>query len=375
MVLFRFKALFAKKGVNMGKDLKGKEIGEGIYQLPSKKYHARVYCLGKRIGQTFDTVQEARIWVAERQMASAEKKFFPSMSLNEWYGYWIEEIKRPAVKYGTYETYRDIYTNRIKPKLGNMKLDEIKPIDCQVILNQELKHHKKSTVKHTLICMQQIFNSAVDNELLEHSPVRKIKVGNEKNERRVFTAKEQQDFIEHINKHRFKYRDECMFILETGLRIGELLGLKWSDVQDNKIVISRSMFFVRKEHRYIETTPKTKAGNRTIPLTSKAYAILKGRKVTRMDYIFFNPERTTRYNMTKSLWNVCNSMEIERISAHGLRHTFATRCIEAGMKPKTLQKILGHSTLSMTMDLYVHVTDETLEKEMQKFDRWVTYGS
>ena len=86
-----------------------------------------------------------------------------------------------------------------------------------------------------------------------------------------------------------------------------------------------------------------------------------------IDYVFLDdPDRKTRVNMDKSLWWVCDRLGMEHISAHGLRHTFATRCVECGMRPKTLQKILGHSSLSITMDLYVHVTDESLEEEIGK---------
>lgn len=353
----------------MGKDLKGKEIGEGVYQLQSGKYCARVAGFGKRISKTFDRLVEAKIWVAERQARTSTKLFDEAMTLDEWFNYWIEDIKRPAVKYSTYESYRDIYTNRIKDKMGYMRLQNIRAIDCQKLLNDELKINKHSTVKHTLMCLQQLFNSAVDGELIDHSPVEKIRIrGGEKKERRVLTAEEQRKLVEYVTSHNLKHSDEWLFILETGLRIGELLGLKWSDVEDRKIYVRRQMYYVREDRHYIETTPKTQSGMRMIPLTKKAYSILKNRKVTRLDYIFLDPKTETRVDSTRALWHVCDKIGIERISVHGLRHSFATRCIEAGMRPKTLQKILGHSTLAMTMDLYVHVTDDTLEEEMKKLE-------
>jgi len=354
----------------MGKDLKGKELGEGVYQLKSGKYFARASGYGKRIGKAFDDLPSARIWLSEIQIkADNPAVFAKTVTLNEWYDYWIENVKIPTVKIGTYQNYQKIYSSRIKDVLGNKKLNDIRLIDCQCLLNNELKSHKSSTVKQTLVCLQQMFNSAVDNELLAKSPAAKAKVrsGCQK-ERRVFTADEQKRFVEHINNHQFKYRDECLFILETGLRIGELLGLKWSDVKDGKITIRRSMYYDFYNHRYVETTVKTNAGNRTIPLTNKARSILKHRKMTRIDYIFFDPKQKTKVSIDKSLWWACDKMGIERISVHGLRHSFATRCIENGMTPKTLQRILGHSNISITMNLYVHVTDETLEKEMLQME-------
>ena len=357
----------------MGKDLNGKELGEGVYQLKSGKYFARASGYGKRIGKAFDNLPSARMWLSERQLNADKPMLFnETMTLNEWYEYWIENIKLTTVKLGTYQSYERIYDNRIRDTLGHRRLQEIKLIDCQCLLNSELKKHKASTVNQTLICLQQIFNSAVDNELLEHSPVQKAKVRvGRREERRVFTADEQKRFIEHIKTHRFKYRDECLFILETGLRIGELLGLKWSDVSGGKIHVRRSMYYDYKSRQYIETTTKTDAGTRTIPLTTKAKSILANRKVTRIDYIFLKSNQTTRVNIDKSLWWACDKIGIDRISIHGLRHSFATRCIENGMNPKTLQKILGHANLNITMNLYVHVTDETLVKEMQKIENFM----
>jgi len=353
----------------MGKDLKGREIGEGVYQLPSKRYCARVSGFGKRISKTFDNLQEARLWIAKKQIRENPSDFSQDMTLNEWYEYWIVEIKSPSVKISTLAGYKDIYEKHIKQQLGYMRLKEIKLIDCQALINNELKKNKWGTVKHTLVCLNQMFNSAVDFELIDRSPSEKVKHTTDIiEERRVMTVEEQKLFVNYIKNNSYKYRDESLFILETGLRIGELLGLKWSDIQDKKITVSRSMFWDRHEKKYYETTPKTQAGKRIIPLTNTAYSILKNRKLTRMDYIFLDPDHNTKGSMCSSMKYVCQKIGIEKISPHGLRHTFATRCIEAGMQPKTLQKILGHAKITMTMDLYVHVTDDTLIQEIKKLE-------
>lgn len=353
----------------MGKDLKGKEIGEGIYQLPSKRYCARVSGFGRRITKTFNNLQEARLWIAERQMRASPSDFSQDMTLNEWYEYWIENIKRPSVKIGTYELYCRIYRIHIKGKLGYMRLSNIKPLDCHNMIINMSKKYSRTVVEHTFYCLRQLMDSAVENELIDHTPVKALKLKSEpREERRVFTAQEQKAFCDYVRTHKFKYRDECLFVLETGLRIGELLGLKWSDVDftQRKIEVKRSMCYVVGQKKYIEVEPKTSSGVRTIPLTDKAYKILKGRKITGINYIFLDISRTTRVGLDPPLGTVCKHLGIDKISIHGLRHSFATRCIEAGMKPKVLQKILGHSTLAMTMDLYVHVTDEILFQEMKK---------
>lgn len=130
------------------------------------------------------------------------------------------------------------------------------------------------------------------------------------------------------------------FILQTGLRTGELAGLKWEDVdfKSKTIQIRRSMEYryCAKEWRIGE--PKSKSGYRTILLTEEAVTILKKQK-----------EKNKRIS------------EISRFSMHNLRHTCATRRMEAGMKPKILQMLLGHSNIGITMNLYVHTTEEEMD--------------
>lgn len=141
------------------------------------------------------------------------------------------------------------------------------------------------------------------------------------------TIGQQRDFCKIIigNTYKYQYR----FLLQTGLRAGEMVGLRWSDIDlDNRtLTVNRTM-------EYRHSTKEWRVGE------------LK----------------------SKSGYRMCDKAVIERFSMHVLRHTFATRCIEAGMKPKTLHMILGHSNIGITMNLYVHVTDDEKEKEVQSVE-------
>ena len=130
--------------------------------------------------------------------------------------------------------------------------------------------------------------------------------------------------------------------------------------------------------RFEEKLPKTKSGYRTVPLSEEAIRIIRLQKeivknipvvAGYKDYVFKNrngkPSQKTTLN--KGLKSIMARIGLPTISVHCLRHTFATRCIEDGIRPKTLQKILGHSKLSVTMDLYVHVTEDELVHEFEKF--------
>ena len=191
------------------------------------------------------------------------------------------------------------------------------------------------------------------------------------------------------------YENLFILALETGLRVGELSALQWEDVDfKNKVLhVRHTLCYFSKNGKYVFEMHDTKTNNgkRTIPLTAKAIHSLKCQRIQKQEIIlkgrtaeeeFQNLVFVTRKNRPTKLGviNRCIRSVIQNINkagidflpftAHTFRHTFATRAIECGMNPKTLQKILGHGTLQMTMDLYCHVTEDTLFSEMEKFEKW-----
>ena len=230
-----------------------------------------------------------------------------------------------------------------------------------------------------------MFSDAAENGLIAMNPVTKSVKCPKKPEKntKVLTLDEQERFLtaakESINFNHF------LFILQTGVRSSELRGLKWNDIDfENRIIhIRRNVTHDSNNNRFITGELKTSSGQRDIPMTKTAYDLLmdiKGQQAVKKnrviqfefaDHVFLNRsgKLLPNSNYDRYLEKICDKAGIERISMHTLRHAFATRCIESGMKPKTLQKILGHANISMTMDLYVHVTEDEKEKEMQKFEQ------
>ena len=167
--------------------------------------------------------------------------------------------------------------------------------------------------------------------------------------------------------------------VDNGLRTGELVGLEWRhvDFENCVLTIEQSMEYRYKVGEWRIGEPKSKSGYRTIPLTDEAIRILKAQKEKNKkikeipeewkEFIFLcrkgEPVKNSTYDT--ALFKICDKVGIKRFSMHVLRHTFATRCIEAGMKPKILQKLLGHSSIQITMNLYVHITEDEKQKEME----------
>lgn len=376
----------------MGKDLKGKELGSGLSQRKDGKYSARFLSKsGKRIEKHYDKVVDARKWLIEAKYNDEHSNIGCSsqMTLHTWYEYWFEKIKTPIIKEATQELYISQYNNHIKPILGSMVISDIKPMHCQTLLNNMGKEYKGSTIEVTKNLLHLIFQNAIENEILTINPVTKsVKNPNpvEKRER-VLTIDEQIRFLEESKN--FSHYDEYRFIINTGVRTGELIGLKWSDIDFRKkeIHINRTMRYKPSLNTFVTSTPKTKSGKRTIPMTQEVYDILKQHKLINNelktknmlyhDNVFLNKSGTLTTNpqYDGQLKYICKKIDIPQISMHTLRHTFGTRAVESGMDYKALQMIMGHSSLSMTMDLYVHVTEEQKILQMQKLEKHLLSGA
>lgn len=370
----------------MGKSLKGKELGIGITQRRDGRYSAKFTSKsGKRIEKYFDKLQEARKWLDEAKYEDTHGSIGSStdMTVDAWFEYWIANIKSKTVRRSTATHYRDYYKNHIKELLGTMQIADVKPMHCQNVLNvMDTQGYAGSTMEGAKIAMSAMFSGAEENGIIVSNPVTKSVKSPKKSEKctKVLTTTDQKKFLAAAEGT--TYYDHYRFILQTGVRSGELRGIKWEDVdfENRQIHIRRSVNYTTDTNEFVVGEVKTNSGYRDIPMTQTVYdilmdidnnrATLEGQSSESQDYVFRNGNGKwiPNSNYNRNLGWLCRVAEIDRISMHVLRHTFATRCIEAGMKPKTLQKILGHAKIAMTMDLYVHVTEDEKEKEMKKFE-------
>lgn len=368
----------------MGKSLKGKELGEGISQRKDGYYVGRYTDrTGKRRQKLFRNVRECQKWVADSKYHDEHSDIEQpeNMTVDAWYEIWID-MKRRTVKQGTVFNYSFNYKKHIKPKIGEKEIRKVNPLICQKVLNDMSDSGMKNSTEHIVkAIMSNMFEYAVQNDVISKNPCKKaVKVsGKEQEERLPMNLVEQKKFINLITGGKYEYI--FRFVLQTGLRVGEALALRWSDIdyENNILTICRSLNEDKSKKEWIFEKTKSKAGERNVPLTKEARRILslvkeqqKGYAVNIVygDLVFRNPDGKCiiRHRLSARLNYICKLNGMRTISMHILRHTFATRCIEAGMNPKALQSIMGHETISTTLDLYVKANDDYKIEEISKVE-------
>ena len=383
----------------MGKDLKGKELGVGIRQNKNGKYEARfIDRFGKR--KSIYANNKVEIRRKYKEAVEADKlcnSVAKRMTLSAWYEEWMNTYKRPAVKPNTIRHYKYIFRNHILPHIGDMYLDEVKQIHIKDLINRlDEKGYQFDVQNKVKVLLLDLFNVAMENDYVLKNPAKGVRVlKSKKNERIILTKEQQRDFFE-CSSGTF-YDNLFVVAVNSGLRPGEICALTENDIdfEERTISVDKTLFYQKLESddrkEFHISSPKTKFSVRKVPITLNCEEALgkqirlkkilsnKWKNDDEFSDLLFVTSRNTpicSQVLCEAIDRVVNEINLQRdpteyfprISAHTFRHVFATRCIENGIQPKTVQKYLGHATLQMTMDLYVHVTDEFAQEEIGKLD-------
>ena len=288
-----------------------------------------------------------------------------------------KEYKRPYVKQSTMAAYVLILENHVLPYFGDG--DSLREQEVQAFVLQKLEHGLSvKTVKDILIVLKMVMKFGVKNEWMTYYEWDiKYPTTSTIKELEVLSVANHKKILNYIQSH-FTFTGLGIYIsLSTGLRIGEICALKWSDinVMDGTITVSRTIeriYIIEGEKKHTEliiNTPKTKNSCREIPMSKELLAMIKPlKKVVNEDfYVLTNDERPTEPRTYRNYYNgLMVKLDIPKLKYHGLRHSFATRCIEAGCDYKTVSVLLGHSNISTTLNLYVHPNMEQKKRCITK---------
>ncbi|WP_343100989.1 tyrosine-type recombinase/integrase [Romboutsia sp. MSSM.1001216sp_RTP31141st1_G3_RTP31141_220114] len=317
-----------------------------------------------------------------------------STTLEEWLYTYMFEYKKNKIKPSSFERYEGIYRNYIlNTTLGKTKLFKLNITAIQKHYNTLLNNGTSpSTIKSINQVLKPCLGEAEKQDYIQKNYAKLIELPKIKKDDKfeVLTLEQQKLFLNAIDGHKL----QALFLvaLGTGLRLGEILGLKWSDIDFNKSTLSvnrslKKVCFIdenlSKEYKVIEQEPKTINAYRSVPIPKDVLLKLKEHKINQnkemlkagklydnKNYVFCNElgYPLDSKKPTRNLKSILAKLNIEPIKFHGLRHTYATRLFEANVPPKTVQALMGHSDITLTLNIYTKVMDNVKVEAIDKIN-------
>lgn len=350
-----------------------------IYQRTDGRWTAAYSVQGKRKYLYAQTREEAARKLRDIQAKIDRGEFVePSaLTVGQWLNVWLKEYAAPAVRPSTLAAHTGVVNSHLIPALGKVKLQGLRAEHIQSYVNTQVREgYAPTSVKRQIATLKVALNQAVKNQLIFRSPANAITLPKQEQKTIEFlTAEEVGALLCELpdNTHGRALR----FILGTGLRVAELCGLRWCDVEGSSIHVNQITYTLRQgeDIARISTPPKTKAGKRLIPLNDKLRALLDAqRQAQRLErvragsawlgdepgkgeqYVFATEPGAPadRHNIARALRSSLKAAGLKSRGVHALRHTFATMWVQSGADLRTLSEILGHTNVAFTMQRYVH---------------------
>ncbi|MBQ8319710.1 MAG: site-specific integrase [Clostridia bacterium] len=309
------------------------------------------------------------------------------MKYTKWLDDWLDNYIRPSSKAKTYTRYVEIVNQHVKPRLGDYEMDDLSPIIIQKFITQLLQNGNLKTgaglspnsVNSIISVIQGSLETANRLGLCKEYTADKIKRP-KISEKQVtcFTPAEQKKIEQAVLEHKKAKMFGILLCLYTGLRIGELLALEWTDIdfQKGELTVNKTCHDGKNsDGTYCRITdkPKTISSIRVIPLPKQILPLLRNlRKNVDSRYVVsFGDKEISVRSYQKTFSSLLQKLNIPHKGFHALRHTFATRALECGMDVKTLSEILGHKNPTITLNRYVHSLMEHKKEMMNKLGKFL----
>lgn len=367
--------------------------GENIYKRKDGRWEARYIRErtpeGKiRYGYLYaGSYREARQKLRSCPMPTEKQEVVPEYSLAQafesWYAYAALGLKETSCA-----KYRYLADQYILPSLGSIQLSALTEGDiehfCAALLHHggsKQKGLSSKTASDTLSLIRNTIAYAKKMGLSCSCDAKSVQVKQKAPNMRVLTLAEQERLSQYLFASPNGFHIGILLCLYTGLRIGELCALRWEDVDlsDQTIYVRNTIQRIRNlsdtgsRTKIIITPPKSACSRRLIPLPDHINALLGEYRQVRCGYVLTNSD--TRFVEPRTMQNhfrsTLRSCGIEHANFHALRHTFATRCVELGFDVKSLSEILGHASVNITMNRYVHPSMELKKENMQRLSNLI----
>ena len=302
--------------------------------------------------------------------------------------------QKTGVRHNTRSNYKFVVNVIKKEAFGQKRIDKIKVSDAKewLIKMQQIDGRGYSSIHTIRGVVRPAFQMAVDDDLLVKNPFEfqlNTVVVNDSVTREAITRQQERDFLEFVknDKHFCKYYDGIYILFKTGLRISEFIGLtkKNLDFENNRIIVDHQLQRTR-DMKYIIEDTKTESGERMVPMTpgvKEAFQrILANRKDPKIEpmvdgysgFLFLDKNARPMvalhwekyFQHIREKYNKIYRVQMPKVTPHVCRHTFCSNMAKSGMNPKTLQYIMGHSDISVTLNVYTHLNYDDAEEEMQK---------
>lgn len=282
---------------------------------------------------------------------------------------WLSSIKN-QVKENTYQKYEGVCKNHIINEIGSVLVRLISNYTIMNFTNRlREKELSAKSVNDILIVLGLAFKYAEEEYEITTPRIRYLR--EEKKDMRVLSVNEQMQLTTYLNNNTDIYKFGILLALYTGIRVGELCALQWDDITDEYIEISKTMMRIKTDTGKTEIkigSPKSDSSKRYIPTPQCLLSLIN--QFRSLGYVLSNDklDHTEPRLMQIKFEKIIADCGLEKTNFHALRHTFATRCIEAGVDVKTLSEILGHSDVKTTLNRYVHSSFELKQKSMAQFE-------
>lgn len=367
-----------KRGNGEGSVYKRKTDGKWVASLTLEKGKRKVF-YGKTKKEVTEKLVKARS-DQQRGMLVASK----DQTLKEYLENWLEHVHRPTLRISSYVKYRKVMDSYIIPALGKISLQKLTPQQVQALYAQKLKDGlKPRTVKSIHGLLHKALDDAVKWNLVSRNVCDIVSQPRApRREPQLLSLSQAQILLDYVKQSRL----EAFLVLAitTGMRRGEILALRWSDVDliEGHLQVKRTVDYIA-HYGFVETEAKTERGRRKIMLAPFVVEMLNAHRSNQMEERYKMGDKWVDRNLVfcgsqgnyfipnyllKIFKKALTAAGLPRMRVHDLRHSAATILLSMNIHPKVVQELLGHSSINITMDLYSHILPSMQQDVITKLD-------